>query len=343
MSDKTNRTNVINGVLFVALFACSAFYISDSSLMKYLSFSPLIIGIILGMVYGNTLKKNMPEEWQPGIKFSSKKLLRLAIILYGFRLTFQNIMAVGLEAIVLDLIIITGTLVIGILLGKLLKIDDETALLTSTGSAICGAAAVLGMESVLNNKAHKTAIAVSTVVIFGTASMFLYPVLFRSGLVDLNNQQWGLYTGSTVHEVAHVVGASNPMGESIAGSAIIVKMIRVIFLAPVLLFFAFIVARKNRKNAGADAQSSKITIPWFAFGFLAVIAFNSFNLLPAAVITVINYIDTFLLTMAMTGLGMETHLKQFKEAGIKPFLLAFILYGWLVFGGYFIVKYLPVM
>lgn len=335
------KLHLIHGILFVALFACAAFYISESSAMKYISFSPLIIGIILGMMYGNTLKKQMPEEWQPGIKFSSKKILRLAIILYGFRLTFQNIMAVGVEAIMLDLIIITGTLCIGMLLGKFMKIDSETALLTSTGSAICGAAAVLGMESVLNNKAHKTAIAVSTVVIFGTTSMFLYPVMFRSGLFHLTDRQWGLYTGSTIHEVAHVVGASNPMGEAIAGSAIIVKMIRVIFLAPVLLLFAFIVARKAKKANGDNAQDAKITIPWFAFGFLAVIGFNSFNLLPQGVISVINYIDTFLLTMAMTGLGMDTHLRQFREAGIKPFLLAFILFVWLIVGGYFIVQHLP--
>ena len=336
---KSNRSHLFSGILFVALFSMSAFYISETSVMKYLSFSPLIIGIVLGMIYGNTLKKNMPEEWQPGIKFSSKKLLRLAIILYGFRLTFQNILNVGVEAIIIDLIIIIGTLTIGVLLGKLLKMDGETALLTSTGSAICGAAAVLGMESVLNNKAHKTAIAVSTVVIFGTTAMFVYPAMFRSGLLHLTNQQWGLYTGSTVHEVAHVVGASNPMGEAIAGSAIIVKMIRVIFLAPVLLFFAYMVARRNRKMEGASTESSKITIPWFAFGFLAVIAFNSFNLLPENVITVINYIDTFLLTMAMTALGMETHLRQFKEAGAKPFILATVLFAWLIFGGYFIVKF----
>jgi uncharacterized integral membrane protein (TIGR00698 family) len=341
MFQNNQRLHLIHGILFVALFACAAFYISGSNAMKYISFSPLIIGIILGMMYGNTLKKQMPAEWQPGIKFSSKKILRLAIILYGFRLTFQNIMAVGTEAIVLDLIIITGTLCFGILLGKLMKMDSETALLTSTGSAICGAAAVLGMESVLNNKAHKTAIAVSTVVIFGTTSMFLYPVMFRSGLFHLTDRQWGLYTGSTIHEVAHVVGASNPMGEVVAGSAIIVKMIRVIFLAPVLLLFAFIVARKAKKTNGDNAQDAKITIPWFAFGFLAVIGFNSFNLLPQAVIGVINYIDTFLLTMAMTGLGMETHLRQFKEAGFKPFLLAFILFVWLIVGGYFIVQHLP--
>ena len=339
MVDKKEKVHIINGVLFVALFACSAFYISEFKALQYISFSPLIIGIILGMMYGNTLKQHMPAEWQPGIIFSSKKLLRLAIILYGFRLTFRNIMDVGIEAILIDIIVITGTLCLGLLLGKLLKVDSETTLLTSTGSAICGAAAVLGMESVLENKSYKTAVAVSTVVIFGTTAMFLYPVLYRSGLLHLTTEQWGLYTGGTVHEVAHVVGASNGMNETVTETAIIVKMIRVIFLAPVLLLFAFIKAGKTKRTAQEVSHKTKIKIPWFAFGFLAVIGFNSFGLLPKEPVDTINYIDTFLLTMAMTALGMETRLKQFKEAGVKPFLLAFILFGWLMFGGYFIVKY----
>ncbi|MPM78706.1 hypothetical protein SDC9_125717 [bioreactor metagenome] len=340
MTNEQKRADVLHGVLFVALFTCASFYIAQFPVMQYLSLSPLIIGIVLGMAYGNTLKKNMPEEWLPGITFASKKLLRTAIVLYGFRLTFQNIMSVGLSAVIIDVIIIAGTLIIGLLMGKLLKIDKETALLTSTGSAICGAAAILGMEAVINNKPHKTAIAVSTVVIFGTIAMFLYPLLYRSGLLDLTIQQWGLYTGATVHEVAHVVGAGNGMGEAVTGTAVIVKMIRVMFLAPILLIFSLIIAGQVNRNARTAHHTIKVTIPWFAFGFIAVIGFNSLNLLSGSIVNAINYIDTFLLTMAMTALGIETHLRKFKEAGVKPFLLALILFLWLMVGGYFMVKYI---
>lgn len=337
---ENKRMQTTHGVLFVALFACAAFYMAGFEVVEYLSLSPLIIGIIIGMLYGNTLKKNMPKEWLPGITFSSKKLLRLAIVLYGFRLTFQNVVAVGFSAIIVDVIIIVGTLGIGWLIGKMLKIDKEISLLTSTGSAICGAAAILGMEPVLNNKPHKTAIAVSTVVIFGTIAMFVYPILYRNELLILTPEQWGLYTGASVHEVAHVVGAGNAMGEQISEMAIIVKMIRVIFLAPVLLICALIVARQTQRSEKSTNSALKITVPWFAFGFIAVIGFNSLELLPQSLVDGINDIDTFLLTMAMTALGMETHLKKFKEAGVKPFILAFILFLWLMAGGYFIVKYI---
>lgn len=346
------KANVLHGILLIALFSCSAFYISEFEFVKRLSFSPLIVGIILGMLYANSLRNRLPSTWVPGIQFCTKQILRAGIVLYGFRLTFQSVAAIGLSAILVDCIIVTVTILLGLLVGRLLKMDRDLSLLTATGSAICGAAAVLGAEPVVKSEPHKTAVAVSTVVIFGTLSMFLYPVLYRAGVFDLTAAQMGLYTGSTLHEVAHVVGAGNAMGKEIADSAIIVKMIRVMLLAPVLLVMGFALARGVRASKSAPRMSApvgapektKITIPWFAFGFLAVIGLNS--CLPTDVAAIdtlvagINSLDTFMLTMAMTALGAETSFDKFKKAGFKPFLLAFILYIWLMGGGYLLAKYL---
>lgn len=338
------RANVLHGILLIVLFSFSAFYIAEFQFIKNLSLSPLIVGIILGMLYANSLRNRLPETWVPGIKFCSKQVLRAGIVLYGFRLTFQSVIAIGSTAILIDVIIVTCTILLGILVGKLLKMDNDLALLTATGSAICGAAAVLGAEPVVKSEPHKTAVAVSTVVIFGTLSMFIYPILYRAGVFDLTPEQMGLYTGSTLHEVAHVVGAGNAMGKEISDSAIIVKMIRVMLLAPVLLVMSFALARRTVRAVKGDTavtnQRGKITIPWFAFGFLAVIGFNSFNLLPAPVVDGINNLDTFMLTMAMTALGAETSFEKFKQAGAKPFLLAAILYVWLLGGGYLLAKWL---
>ncbi|RHO71514.1 YeiH family protein [Parabacteroides sp. AF48-14] len=340
------RSNVLHGILLIALFSCSAFYIAEFPFVKNLSFSPLIVGIILGMIYANSLRNHLPETWVPGILFCTKQVLRAGIVLYGFRLTFQSVVAIGLPAILIDTIIVTATIFIGLFVGRLMKMDRDLALLTSTGSAICGAAAVLGAEPVVKSEPHKTAVAVSTVVIFGTLSMFIYPAMYRSGILDLTPEQMGLYTGSTLHEVAHVVGAGNAMGKEISDTAIIVKMIRVMMLAPVLVIMSLALARTAVKAVsngvkGADvAKRGKITIPWFAFGFLAVIGFNSFDLLPHAVVDGINNVDTFMLTMAMTALGAETSIEKFKKAGAKPFILATVLYIWLLGGGYLLAKYL---
>lgn len=337
------RSSMLHGVLLITLFSLAAFYIGDMGFVKSLSFSPMIVGIILGMLYANSLRNNLPDTWVPGILFCSKRILRIGIILYGFRLTFQDVTAVGLPAILIDAIIVTVTVGGGVLIGKLLKMDRSIALLTSVGSGICGAAAVLGAESAINTKPYKTAVAVSTVVIFGTLSMFLYPVLYRNGVFDLSPEMMGLFTGSTVHEVAHVVGAGNAMGQGVSNTAIIVKMIRVMMLVPALLVISWAVARNLTKRDAAEQAKGKITIPWFAILFLVVIGFNSFNLLPVALVEWINQFDTFLLTMAMTALGAETSFDKFKKAGAKPFLLAAILFVWLIGGGYCLAKYVVPM
>ena len=327
------RKSMLHGILLITLFSCAAFYIADFEFVRKLSFSPLIIGIILGMLYANSLRNNLPETWAPGIKFCSKQILRLGIILYGFRLTFQSVISVGAEAIVIDLIIVALTLAIGIATGRLMKMDKDISLLTATGSAICGAAAVLGAESVIRPQPYKTAVAVSTVVIFGTVAMFVYPSLYNSGAIPLDETGMGVYTGSTLHEVAHVVGAGNAMGSNISDIAIIVKMIRVILLAPALLVMSLFTGDRQVRG-----EKRRITIPWFAFGFIAVIGFNSLGLLPASIVKFINDFDTFLLTMAMTALGAETSIEKFRQAGAKPFLLAAILFLWLTGGGYILAR-----
>ena len=334
------RSSMLHGVLLVTLFSCAAFYIGDMSWVKALSLSPMVVGIILGMLYANSLRNNLPETWTPGIAFCSKRVLRIGIILYGFKLTFQDVMAVGLPAIIIDAIVVTCTILLGVFIGRIMKIDRSIALLTSCGSAICGAAAVLGVDGAIRPKPYKTAVAVATVVIFGTLSMFLYPVLYKAGVFNLSAEEMGVFTGSTIHEVAHVVGAGNAMGVAVSNTALIVTMIRVLMLVPVLLVIAFLVAKDVAVRSRGNGEKRKITIPWFAVLFLVMIGFNSLNLLPESVVNSINLIDTFLLTMAMTALGAETSIDKFKKAGFKPFVLAAILYCWLIGGGYCLSKYL---
>lgn len=334
------RSSMLHGVLLITLFSCAAFYIGEMNFVKELSFSPMIVGIILGMLYANSLRNNLPETWVPGIQFCSKRILRIGIILYGFRLTFQDVLAVGLPAIFIDTIIVTTTILGGILIGRMLKMDRGIALLTSIGSGICGAAAILGAESTIQTKPYKTAVAVSTVVIFGTISMFIYPILYHNGTFVLSANEMGIFTGATLHEVAYTVGAGNAMGKEISDVAIIVKMIRVMMLVPVLLITSFMVSQPAIKAGEQNGSMKKVSIPWFAIGFLAVIGFNSFDLLPQSLTAFINNVDTFLLTMAMTALGAETSIDKFRKAGAKPFVLASILYIWLIAGGYFLVKYM---
>jgi len=325
----------IPGLLLIVLFAAVATALSTLPFFQHLSLSPLVVGILIGILFANTLGRYLPEEWRSGLKFCSKRILRIGIIFFGFRLTLADVAQVGLSAVALDIFIVCVTIGLGLLVGKWLKMDKETTLLTSSGSAICGAAAVLGAEATLKSEAYKTAVAVSTVVLFGTLSMFLYPILYRNGFFPLSPHEMGLYTGSTVHEVAHVVGASNAMGKEVAEVAVIVKMIRVILLVPVLLVFSWSV--RSRSESVAPDQR-RLVVPWFALLFLLAIALNTLLSLSPAVTEPIKTVDNFALTMAMTALGCETTIDKFRQAGWRPFVLALVLYLWLVFGGLLAVK-----
>ncbi len=339
MNLSKEKSGKLYGILLITLFACVAFLVGGTKWIKALSLSPMVVGIVIGMVFANSCGGKMPASWSPGIKFCSKRVLRTGIVLYGFKLTFQDVMNVGVTAIALDAVVVCGTIGLGILVGRWLKIDRSIALLTSCGSAICGAAAVLGVDGAIRPKPYKTAVAVATVVIFGTLSMFLYPILYRTGIFDLTPNMAGLFTGATVHEVAHVVGAANAMGGEVSNTAIIVKMIRVMMLVPVLLVIAWAVAKSHSAKVDDNNGKANITVPWFAILFLVVIGFNSLGLISAGCVAWINRLDTFLLTMAMAALGAETSFDKFKKAGFKPFLLAAILYCWLVGGGYCLVKF----
>ncbi|WP_297441565.1 YeiH family protein [Sulfurimonas sp.] len=344
---KENRSGTINGIIFVAIFAAAATAIAQIAFVKSLGISPLVIGIVLGIFYANTLHNHIPSSWSTGITFSGKKILRFAIVFYGFRITFQQIMDVGMSGFMVSLIMLSTTFILGTYLGiKIFKMDRDTSMLTASGASVCGAAAVLATEPVLKAEGHKTAVAVSMVVLFGTISMFLYPVLYSAiiepatGFLHMTPEQFGIYVGGTIHEVAQVVAvpASVPGApEVMANSAVIVKMTRVIMIAPMLIILGIYLSMQA-KRSGAAGGGLTLTIPWFAVYFVAMAGFNSLDLVPHAIVGTINEIDTFLLTMAMTALGMGTIFAKFKGLGLAPLYTAGGMFVWLVVGGFVITK-----
>lgn len=309
-------------------------------------FSALTLAIVLGMLVGNTVYPRFAVVSGAGVNFSKKNLLRLGVVLYGLRLTVQDIGHVGIAGVATDALVLGSTFALACYVGiKWLGMDRKTAMLIGAGSSICGAAAVMAAEPVVRARAEQVTVAVATVVVFGTLAIFLYPVLF-----DLN-QQWqvipggadgfGIYAGSTIHEVAQVVAAARSVGPHAADTAVIAKMVRVMMLAPSLIMLSAWLARDDAKQASgarADGQDAtqhkaKLAVPWFAFAFVGVVIFNSLHLLSASVVAVTTGIDTILLTMAMAALGLATHISSIRKAGIKPLLLALILFVWLVVGG----------
>ena len=283
------------------------------------------------MVIGNTLYPKIWQHCDGGVLFAKQHLLRLGIILYGFRLTFSQIADVGASGVIIDVLTLTSTFALACWLGqKVFGLDKQTSWLIGAGSSICGAAAILATEPVVKAEASKVTVAVATVVIFGTLAIFIYPMIYPYVTQWFTPEAFGIYTGSTMHEVAQVVAAGHAISPETENAAVIAKMLRVMMLAPFLIFLA---ARVKQLAPAGQAQKSKITIPWFAVLFIVVAMFNSLHLLPAWAVNALITLDTFLLAMAMAALGLTTHFSALKKAGVRPLLMALVLFLWLIVGG----------
>ncbi|MDB6015511.1 MAG: YeiH family protein, partial [Gammaproteobacteria bacterium] len=277
--------------------------------------------------------------------------------LYGLRLTLHDIGQVGMSGVLIDAVLLSSTFALALFLGtRLFGLDRETSMLIGAGNAICGAAAVMATEPLLRARSEQVTVAISTVVVFGTVAIFLYPALYALNqhwqLLPPGSRAFGIYAGSTIHEVAQVFAAARSISVETANTAVITKMVRVMMLAPFLIGMSAWLARQDARRRdvqregaqwleaqqyggtdGHQAGHRRLTIPWFAFAFIGMVVFNSLAVLPHAAVGAAVDLDTFLLAMAMGALGLTTHLSAIRRAGIKPLLLGGLLFVWLVGGG----------
>ncbi|MBO9740912.1 YeiH family putative sulfate export transporter [Xanthomonas axonopodis pv. begoniae] len=338
------------GLALTGLLAGASMQLGKIGWLQANGIGALTLAIVLGMLVGNTVYPRLGANGEAGVRFSKAHLLRLGIILYGLRLTFQDIGNVGWTGVAIDAAVLCSTFGLACFVGmRVFGLDRNTAMLIGAGSSICGAAAVMAAEPVVRGRADQVMVAVATVVVFGTLAMFLYPLLYHllahSRWFNLSPTAYGIFAGSTIHEVAQVIAAGRAVGEQAANTAVIAKMVRVMLLAPFLIALSAYLSCARAKHAdapdrddGADqhepTQRSSIVMPWFALGFIAVAGFNSLALLPHALVQQAIDIDTVLLAMAMAGLGLTTHVSAIRKAGIKPLALAAMLFAWLVCGGF---------
>ncbi len=306
---------------------------------RIVGLSSLTLAILLGMVLGNTVYPNLAERLSVGVAFAKGQILRLAIMFYGFKLTLTQVSSVGLSAVMSDALVLTSTFLLTYWIGtRWLKVDKQTTLLIGSGASICGAAAVIAAEPVVKAEAHKVTIAVATVVVFGTVAMLLYPFLYHLGWLQpwLNAQQYGIYTGSTIHEVAQVVVAGNAVSPEVGDTAVVTKMIRVMMLAPFLLILSFALTKGSSDNGKKPSfinRVQQVKVPWFAFIFIAIVLLHTWVPMTASFERSMVILDDVLLTMAMFALGLTTHLGAIKQAGVKPLILGAIMFAWLIIGG----------
>lgn len=337
------------GIALIGALAAAAVQLGKIGWLQANGVSALTLAIVLGMIVGNTIYPRFALAGAAGVAFSKQTLLRAGIILYGLRLTFQDIANVGIAGVIIDAIVLSGTFALSWWVGtRVFGLDRKTAMLIGAGSSICGAAAVMAAEPVVGGRAEQVTVAVSTVVVFGTLAIFLYPALYHLNahyhMLHMSPTAYGIYAGSTIHEVAQVVAAGRAIGDAAANTAVITKMVRVMMLAPFLIILSAYLSRTAERSdaslsggasspPGSARPAGRIVIPWFALGFVAVTALNSLAMLPQAGVRVAVDADTFILAMAMAALGITTHVSAIRTAGIKPLGLAALLFAWLILGG----------
>ncbi len=326
-----------SGLLLCLLIAGLSLWLGRQSWFAQHALSSLTLAILLGALVGNLLRPAQIAQASAGIGLGKKYLLQLGIVLYGLGITLGDLAQVGWRGLLIDLLVLTSTFSLAWLLGrKLLGMEAELVVLIGAGSSICGAAAVLATEPVVRGRAEQVAVAVATVLVFGSLATLAYPLAYALNLqhqwLPANSHAYGLFTGATVHEVAQVVAAAKTLGEAGAQGAVIEKMGRVLMLAPFLVLLGALWQRRAQAK-GQALPGAKITIPWFALGFGLVILLNTYVPINAGLKAAALQLDQLLLALAMAALGLSTQWQQLRRAGFKPLLLAGLLFSWLVLGG----------
>ena len=294
--------------------------------------SSMTAALCLGLLVGNS-RPAFVDAGGPGLAIAKREILRMAIVLYGFRLTLADFAAGGAEMFILDTLIVVSTFLMSVYLGcRILKMDFDQAALIGVGAAICGNSAVLATSTILKSDSGKCAIAVATVAVFGTAAFALYPAIFRvaggTWLFPGDPAVYGRYLGATVHEVAQVVAAADAIGGGAVDSALVAKMGRVALLAPFLCALSWWCGRKG----GSTGRSLRSAIPLFPFLFVAAVVFNSVVPLDGVRHAVV-ILDGWALATSMGALGLSTRFAAIQAAGTKPLALGAALLAWLVVGG----------
>jgi len=276
--------------------------------------SPMILSIIAGILFHNVV--GTPYSATAGVKFTLRRLLRLAIILLGLQLTAAQIAEVGYSGVVVIALTLTATFLFTTWFGRVLGVDRKLAQLIAAGTSICGASAVIATNTVTNAHDEDVAYAVACVTVFGSIAMFAYPLF--PALLHLDARGYGLWSGASIQEIAQVIGAAFQGGQQAGEFGTIAKLTRVAMLAPVVMTLSFVT---RRAAAHHGAQKAQAPIPWFVLGFVAMVALNSLVSIPAEIKSVLVAATTFLLSMALAAMGLDTDIGKLRARGLRPLAL----------------------
>lgn len=288
-----------------------------------------VIALFLGMVINHFRRPN--KLFLSGLKFTSKKILKLAIILLGASLNINVILNVGKMSLCVMVFTLLTCFGIGYFVGKALKINWKLSNLISAGTGICGGSAIAAIAPVIDAEDRDIAYAMSATFLFDMAMIVLFPVMGHA--LGLSDMAYGLWAGTAVNDTSSVVAAGYAFSEAAGDFATMVKLTRTLSIIPTVIVFALISARIKRKESqnqsSSEGKKAKFNItkifPWFILGFLAMAAINSLGVIPQEVSAHMKEISKLLMVASLAAIGLNTSFKDMKKSGIAPMLHGFII------------------
>ncbi|MDR3517093.1 MAG: YeiH family protein [Azospirillaceae bacterium] len=322
--------SIAPGLALTTMIAIVAFACREIPGVSILS--PMILAIVIGMLFHNVI--GTPRRARAGVTFSLRRILRLAIILLGLQLTAAQVVLVGGTGIATIVATLAATFLFTQWLGRALGVERKLTELIAAGTSICGASAVIATNTVTDAPDEDVAYAVACVTVFGSISMFVYPLL--PALLHLDPHHFGLWAGASIHEIAQVVAATFQDGQQAGEFGTIAKLSRVMMLAPMVISLGLLAARRRRgHDHGRDPARRAAPMPWFVLGFVALVGLNSVITIPVEPKAVLVQLTTFLLSVSLAAMGLETDFRKLKAKGLKPLLLGAA--SWLFISGFSLI------
>ncbi|MGR3763945.1 YeiH family protein [Rossellomorea sp. NS-SX7] len=275
----------------------------------------LLFAILIGVILRNTIE--LPNSWQPGIQFTIKKLLKVAIVFLGVGLSLLEIMEIGQSALWIIFISVTAGISVTYAVGKMLGIQTRLSLLIGIGTSICGATAISAVKGVIGAKENETAYALTTIVFFNLIAFISYP--FIGHLLELSQAAFGIWAGVSVHDTSSAVAVGYSYGDRSGEVATTVKLARTLFLIPVMFLLPFIL-----KNETPSASSFKQAFPWFVLMFLGVSVLHTIGVIPEFIEGILRSLSKFMIIMVMAAVGLQVSLKDLSNLGFKPLFTGLI-------------------
>lgn len=307
---------IIPGVIASIIVTVLAYLLQSIPIIKKLNLSTLIIAIIIGGFIKNTV--GISKKLEEGIRFCSKKVLRLAIILLGFKLSFSQILTIGPKAVVVVLISTSATILFTKYIGRKFKLKNDLTILLATGISVCGAAAIAAVDAIIKSDEEDVAYSIGVITALGVIFMFVYPLMFN--FFKMNSQLYSIWAGASIHEVAQVVAAGFTVSNDVGTQATIVKLTRVLFIIPITL----ILSLTSSKKENSKFSFKNVSVPYFILLFLLIVVINSIIQIPKNILNLLVKLDGYLMTLAMAGLGLDLNITSMKRVGLKPLFLGII-------------------